>query len=257
MEAGEKKWKTAITGHVNGEPYVRGYNLLEMVEKLRFTKAIYLVLKGELPKENEEKMLNAMLVSCIDHGLGPPSVTAARVVLSGGNPLNAGVAAGVLTLGDSHGGAIENCAKALQTAVKKGKPVTDLSREIVEKARFSRERIPGFGHRIYITDPRTEILLKKAKELGYYGKHTELAVQIEKDLEKALGKKQCLNVDGCIAAIISEMGFDYRLGKGFFIIGRVPGLVAHAFEEMTREKPFRRLEEEEMAYDGPAPRKLP
>lgn len=68
-----------------------------------------------------------------------------------------------------------------------------------------------------------------------------------------------LNVDGGIAAVASEMGFDWRLGKGFFIIGRVPGLVAHVYEELTMEKPFsKRLDEEtETEYIGVPPRELP
>ena len=68
-----------------------------------------------------------------------------------------------------------------------------------------------------------------------------------------------MNVDGAIAAIVSEMGFDWRLGKGFFIIGRTPGLVAHAYEELVMEKPFsKRLDEEkEVEYLGPGPRELP
>ena len=48
---------------------------------------------------------------------------------------------------------------------------------------------------------------------------------LEKALEQKLGKALPINVDGAIAAVISDMGFDWRLGKGFFIISRVPGLL--------------------------------
>jgi citryl-CoA lyase len=47
------------------------------------------------------------------------------------------------------------------------------------------------------------------------------------------------------------------LGKGFFIISRVPGLIAHAYEELTREKPMRKLGNTDFEYDGPKPRKIP
>jgi len=50
-----------------------------------------------------------------------------------------------------------------------------------------------------------------AKELGFYGKHCEFAVALENAIEKIKGKKLVLNVDGAIAAITSDMGFDYRL----------------------------------------------
>jgi len=56
--------------------------------------------------------------------------------------------------------------------------------------------------------------------------------------------------------VISDMGFDWRLGKGFFIISRVPGLLAHAYEEMTRERPMRKLGPMPFEYDGPPDREI-
>jgi hypothetical protein len=52
------------------------------------------------------------------------------------------------------------------------------------------------------------------------------------------------------------MGFDYRLGKGFFIIARSAGLVGQVFEEWMREKPFRRLAANLHEYDGVPEREL-
>lgn len=256
MTTEEKAWKTAITQKKDGKTYIRGYELMELAKKLNFTQAIFLILKGEIPTDKEEKMFNAIFVSTIDHGISPPSIMAARSVASGGTPMSTAVAAGVMTFGEAHGGAIEKCAKLLQETITKSDDIEKQAAKIVEKARFNRERISGFGHRVYTIDPRTVTMLEIAKELGFYGKHVELAKKIESDLERAVGKKLCLNVDGCIAAIISEMGFDWRAGKGFFIIGRTPGLVAHVFEELTTEKPFRRLKDEETEYTGVKPREL-
>ena len=248
----EKNWKSAISGHFEGIPHVRGYKLTEMLQKLSFTQTIFLILKGELPNDKEEAMLNAILVASIDHGVEAPSTTVARITASCGVPLSTAVATGVAAIGDSHGGAIEQAAKVFQEIVDKGKPTA----EIVEKARFKGERIPGFGHKIYETDPRTVALIETAEKNGLKGKYVETALEIEKELEKAVGKKLCLNIDGITAAVISEMGFDWRLGKVFFIIGRIAGLVAHVYEEQTREKPARRISEDDVAYDGPKPRKL-
>ncbi|HEX7456752.1 MAG TPA: citryl-CoA lyase [Candidatus Nanoarchaeia archaeon] len=249
----EKNWKSAITGHFEGVSHVRGYKLTEMLKKLSFTQAIFLVLKGELPNKKEETMLNAILVASIDHGMEAPSTTTARITASCGVPLSTAVANGVAAIGDSHGGAIDKAAKIFQEVVEKDKSGT----EIVEKARFKGERVPGYGHRVYATDPRTVALLEVAEKTGFKGKYIQVALEIEKELEKAVGKKLCLNIDGVTAALISEMGFDWRLGKGFFIIGRIAGLVAHVYEEQTREKPVRRISEEDVEYDGPKPRKLP
>jgi citryl-CoA lyase len=248
-----KNWKSAITGHFDGVPHVRGYKLTDMLQKISFTQGIFLTLKGDMPNKKEEATLNAILVASIDHGVEAPSTTTARITASCGVPLSTAVANGVAAIGDSHGGAIDKAAKIFQEAVEKGKS----PEEIVEKARFKGERIPGFGHRVYDTDPRTVALLEVAEKNGFKGKYVNIALEIEEELEKAVGKKLCLNIDGVTAALISEMGFDWKLGKGFFIIGRIAGLVAHTYEEETREKPVRRISEDEVDYDGPKPRKLP
>ena len=252
----EKKWKTAITQHIEHETYIRGYRLLDLVGNLTFAQAIFLILKGELPTEAESKMMEAMFVSVIDHGIAPPSVIAARSVASGGNSLNVGVAAGVMAFGSAHGGALEDAMKFLQEGVKSDKSVS----EIVSEYLSVKRPIPGFGHRYYKEfDPRTKRLMDLARHYGFYGKHCEFAQQVEEEIFRQKGKRIVLNVDGAIAAVASEMGFDWRLGKGFFIIGRVPGLVAHVFEELTTEKPFsKRLnEKEETEYTGVPPRELP
>ncbi len=245
----DKKWKTSIAGIINGEGHIHGYKVTDLIEKKSFTEAIWLELKGELPTEKEQAMLDSILISTIDNGLGPPSITNARNSASAGNPMQAAVAAGVLGIGDAHGGAIEECARLLQMGLAADK--------LVDKVISSGDRIPGFGHKVYKTeDPRATQIFNKAKELGFYGEHCELVKEVEAKLEQLKGKRIVINVDGAIAAVISDMGFDYRLGKGFFIIGRVVGLVAHVFEEMVREKPFRRIPDEEIEYDGIAPRKL-
>jgi len=91
----EKEWKSGITGHFEGIPHIRGYKLPEMLKKLNFTQAIFLVLKGELPNEKKEAMLNAILVASIDHGVEAPSTTVARITASCGVPLSTAVANGV------------------------------------------------------------------------------------------------------------------------------------------------------------------
>ncbi len=245
----DKKWKTSVAGIINGEGHIHGYKVTDLIENKSFTEAIWLELKGELPTEKERAMLDSILISTIDNGLGPPSITNARNSASAGNPMQAAVAAGVLGIGDAHGGAIEECARLLQMGLAADK--------LVDKVISSGDRIPGFGHKVYKTeDPRATQIFNKAKELGFYGEHCELVKEVEAKLEQLKGKRIVINVDGAIAAVISDMGFDYRLGKGFFIIGRIVGLIAHIFEEMVREKPFRRIPDEEIEYDGVAPRQL-
>jgi citryl-CoA lyase len=250
-------WKTAITQIGKGEIRVRGYDIADMMGKLSFSDAVFLVLKAELPSKAESEMMRGILISSIDHGATPPSVLSTRSVLSGGNPLNAAVAAGVLTIGDVHGGAIERCARILQTWGEKPEKASVVAKELVSEFIYKKRRVPGFGHRLHETDPRTVKLFQMARELNFSGKHMELAQAIEAELADSLGKRLPINVDGAIAAVMSDMGFDWRMGKGLFIISRVAGLVAHAYEEMVRERPMRRLGDWNFDYDGPAARQIP
>ncbi|WP_457638658.1 citryl-CoA lyase [Persephonella sp.] len=250
----KKKWRTAISWHFDGEAYVRGYNLAELIGNLSFTEAIFLVLKGELPTEKERKMLDAVFVSMVEHSIAPPSVIAARAVASGGNSLHVGVGAGILAFGEAHGGALEGAMKFIQENYQKD------PEEVVKKYFEEGRRIPGYGHRYYKEyDPRSKRIMELAEEIGFFGDYCRFAVAVEEAIYKIKGKKLVMNVDGAVAAVVSEMGFDWKLGKGFFIIGRIPGLVAHVYEELTIEKPFsKRLDEEkEVEYLGIQPRKLP
>ncbi len=77
------------------------------------------------------------------------------------------------------------------------------------------------------------------------------AREIESELFHQTGKVLPLNVDGAVAAIMSELGFDWRLGKSFFILGRLPGIIAHIEEESKNETPYRRLDSEDVEYVGP------
>ncbi len=242
-----QKYRTGITTHKDGKVYLRGKNLIDLADKVSFVALIYLALRGELPDEKAEKMLSAMLAISIDHGVEPSSVVAARNIYSAGSPLQAAVAGGILAFGEFHGGAIEAAMENYYEHVDKSAAAT------IDDFKLRDKRIAGFGHKLYKGgDPRTVKLIEIAKEIGFYGKYVKFAQSVAAEFETR-GKDLPLNIDGIIAAILCEMGFDRKVGKGIFIIARVPGLVAHVVEEATREKPVRRLEEDEVEYDGVAP----
>lgn len=226
-------WKTSISS--SGEDAVIRGKPLEDVMEMDFADAIWLLLKGEEPSDEESELFNTILSSSIDHGVGNPSTVSARTVQSGGNEMNTSVAAGILALGDKHGGAIEDAMQILQNN-KKGS-------EIVENRLEAGEKIPGLGHKVYDDeDPRAERIFSKAEELGIASDHVEKM----KDIQEAFADEKVelvINVDGAIAAVMSDLGWEPELGKGFFIIARTPGLVAHVREEME-EDDFRRKDGE-------------
>jgi len=184
-----------------------------------------------------------VLVSFCDHGVTPPSTQSARLMASAGSPVNACIAGGILAFGKNHAGAIEISMKMLQRGIqlKKnfGKSMEEIKDEILTYFSNGNMKVPGFGHRYHKKDPRADKLIKVAKKLDCFNEHSELAMKIEENLYNENGIK--INIDGANSAILSDMGFDWKMGCGIFIIGRVPGLLAHVYEEMASEKPFRKV----------------
>jgi len=69
----EQSWKTAITKIEPNKVAVRGYRIDELMGRISFGEMVYLVLKGELPSPEIGRLMDAMLVSSVDHGATPPS----------------------------------------------------------------------------------------------------------------------------------------------------------------------------------------
>lgn len=252
-------WKSAITDIAPNEIRVRGYRVDELMGRIDFGQAVYLLLRGELPDERVGRLMTAMLVSSIDHGVTPPSVLGARNAASTGAPLNGCVAAGVLSINRHHGGAVEDCARVLREVVSGASEPRGLqssARDVVALYHDRKQRIAGFGHRIHTADPRTARLFELADEAGVCGQHCEACRLIETELERQSGRALPINVDGALAAVMCDLDFETELMNSLFIIARTTGLIAHAHEERTRERPMRRIDQSACQYDGPAPREI-
>src|SRR5437879_3555504 len=113
MTSRDDRWQTALTSIAPDKILVRGYCLDEMMGRLTFAEAVYLLLMGELPTPSIGRMVDAIPVSSIDHGVRAPSTPAARNGATSGAPLKASVAAGVLAFGPRHGGDVESCMRFL------------------------------------------------------------------------------------------------------------------------------------------------
>ena len=238
---------------------MRGYNLSEMAGRYSFGDTVYLLVMGDLPPGREGDLLEAMMVISAVHGIDSPSTHTARAVANCGVPLQTAVAAGVSAIGEHHGGAGEACARLLQEAVAAhpDMPPDELARQIVVQARAEKRRLPGFGHRFHDPDPRAERLFFLADKWQLNGRYTALALAIVAALRDTAGRSLPMNVDGAIAALISDMGMNWRYGKALFILGRTAGLIAHVQEELDTGKPFRFSSKLNAQYVGVEERPLP
>ena len=257
------RWQTALTSIAPNTILIRGYPVDEMMGRLSFADAVYLLLMGELPSPAIGRMLNAVLVSSLDHGVTPPSTLAARNVATSGAPLKDSVAAGILAFGPHHGGDIESCMRFLDTGlslVRNGATMQQSAETLADSCLKDGQTPPGFGHRFHTRDPRAARLFQMALELELEGEHVRMIRAIERVLDARTGehaRQLPVNVDGAIAAISADLGFAYELGNAIFLISRLPGLIAHAHEERTRQTPMRQIDPKDHDYDGSGTRRLP
>jgi citrate synthase len=258
-----ERWQSSLTDIAPNKILIRGYPVDEMMGRLGFAEAVYLLLMGELPTPTIGRMLNAVLVSSLDHGVTPPSTLAARNVATSGAPLKDCVAAGILAFGPHHGGDIESCMRFLDrglTVVRDGRTMQEAATVIVDECVKEGITPPGFGHRFHTRDPRAARLFQMALELELEGEHVRLLRAAEHALEarkEEAGRALPVNVDGAIAAICADLGFAYELGNAIFLISRLPGLIAHAHEERSRQAPMRQIDPKDHDYDGSRERRLP
>jgi citrate synthase len=257
-----EQWRTALTCIEPNKILVRGYPLDEVMGRLTFGETIYLLFMGDVPSPGIGRLMEAMLVSFIDHGATPPSTLAARNIATAGAGLRACVAAGLLGFGKHHGGDIEACMAFLDeglNVVRKGASYREAAERLVARRRETREALPGFGHRFHTRDPRAARLFQMALELEVEAEHIQMIRAVEIVLQDTAGGQRPLpvNIDGAIAAVCGDLGIPPSVADALFLLSRVPGLAAHAEEERVRQTPMRQIDPRDHLYDGPSARRLP
>jgi citrate synthase len=226
-----------------------------LMQGATFTDTIFLLHLSRLPSPGERRLLDALLIGVADHGSGAPSCAAARLAASGNrSSISSAIAAGILAIGDDHGGAGSNCmeliASGLAAAKADGSTPAVAAQRTVEAAVRDKRRLPGLGHRVHTTDPRVKVLFDMARAEGVAGDGILFMEALEAEARTRI-KPLPMNIDGALAAILHDMGFPPPAGRFLFIVGRVAGLTAEVAEEYAREKPMRI--KFKVDYDGAPP----
>ncbi|PUA19550.1 citryl-CoA lyase [Glaciimonas sp. PCH181] len=251
-ESKQKYWRTSIADVTDEGMVIRGYDVLkDLAGKIDFGALVYLLYRGELPKGNESKIINAIFICVAEHGISPSS-TVTRFIQAAGVPIQCSVAAGAMMFGDIHGGAGEEFSRFLQELVSEtnasGRDYDEVAYEFVRK----HKRIDGFGHPHHPSgDPRTKVLFGLAEEYGLAGDHIRMTRALERALVAKTNRPLLANIDAAVGAIISDMGFDWRVARAFIVVPRTAGLFAHAVEEKVREPGWRQISLDQVEYDGP------
>lgn len=201
----------------------------EILGRLDLGAMAFLEITGRLPSRGEARLFNALLVTLVEHGMTPQAMAARLVYLGAPEALQGAVAAGLLGVGSVFGGGAEATARMLQEAAATERDASS----IVAGHLAARQPIPGLGHPLHKpVDPRTPRLFAIAAEEGFAGRHVALLQAIAAEAELRTGRNLPINATGAIGALMTELGFDWRLCRGIAVIGRAVGLVGHIAEEL-------------------------
>lgn len=252
-------WQSAITDTGTGHIRVRGYDVVDLMRGRSFADLLFLLHQSRLPSAGERRLVDAMLIASADHGPASPSALAARVVASGNRRApEAAVAAGLLAIGDVHGGAGEQCLGLLTEGIawahREERTLAEAAAWLVARAVSTGTRLPGLGHRTHDEDPRAAALFALAREHELAADGVTLVQALRDEASRRI-RPLPINVDGALAAVLLDLGFPPSAARFVFLVGRVAGLTAQVAEELHRERPMRIAVS--VAYDGPPARPLP
>jgi len=208
------------------------------------------MLNGEEADELRVRTLDAALVLHAEHGMNA-STFSARVTAATLSDMHSAVVSAIGTLkGAAHGGANTRVMEMLRDIQESGQEPGDWVRSALER----KERVMGFGHRVYkATDPRATVLRELADEIMSGREETRWldlsdAVRAAMTSEmEAKGKKIYPNVDFFSASVYTTLGIDMDLFTPIFAMSRVTGWTAHLFEQYENNRLIRPKAE----YVGP------
>jgi citrate synthase len=218
---------------------VRGHDLTgELMGRVTFTELAFLLVQGRMPAPGETMLLDAVLVSLADHGL-TPTVLAARLTYTGApESLQGAVAAGLLGAGTVFLGVVEDAAVFLAGVVADAQDDAGLEAaagEAVAARLEAGRRVPGLGHPIHrVEDPRTPRMYAIAEEAGVLGPHLRALELVAAAAAERTGRSLPINGAGAAGAALADVGFEPRIVRGFALLARTAGIVAHLAEEMER-----------------------
>jgi citrate synthase len=261
-------WRTSIIDMKPGVIRYSGYAVEDLIGRTGFVQMIWLMTRGELPSAGQGRLLDAALMSAVDHGPQAPSIAIARMATTCGVGLNNAMASAVNVLGDVHGGAGEQAVGMYMDIAARqdaGASLADAVRGGLDAAIAAHGKfVSVFGHRFHPVDPRAAPLLALVDAAARDGIVSGRFADIARGVEDALaarkgGRRIPMNIDGATAVIYAELGFPAPLARGLFCLSRSVGILSHAWEQTGQggrnKGPIPR--EYLWTYDGPAAREVP
>jgi citrate synthase len=259
MTTDRTSWATAVGDVGEGTITVRGYPLEDLIRRLPYSAIVYLTIRGEIPTPAQTRVMDAVLGSIVEHAFYSPTTVAARMIASTTpESVIPGVAGSLLTIGSvtvspQHSAELMTSAIALQE--REGLTAEQAAEATVDAIISDRRRMPGMGHPLHPEgDPRAIALKDVAVANGVWGPSASIFERMTEIFCAKTGRQLPINIDGMLACVMTELGFAPLEMPGVAAISFMPGLIAHAVEEIDSGRKLRVVEG---AYTGPAPRAVP
>ncbi len=233
---------------------IRGRDLVEeLIGRHSFAEVLYFLITGRMPTAEQARVLDACLVTLMEHGWTPTSLIARLALDSSPGQVQIGMAAGLLAVGDVFVGTMEGCGRLLQEGAAR-EDQDAWCRETVAAHRTARKPMPGFGHPFHKPDdPRPPRLFQVAAECRVPGTSIALLKRLGAELDRASGRHLTINATGAIAALLLEIGIPPSIMRGIAVVSRAGGLTGHIVEEQQTHaaREIWRLAEEHIGYEDP------
>ena len=246
--------KTHIARAAADRITVRGHDLVkDLIGQRNFTEMLYFLSLRRFPEPPQVRVLDACLVTLMEHGWTPSSLIARLTVDSVPDEMQVALASGVLVMGNVFAGTTENCARILCGGLES----SDLARychDVVADHRAAKKHLPGFGHPVHKPDdPRAEKLFAVAEAEKLQGRYITVLRSLGAEVDRAFGRHMTINATGAIAALLLEIGFPPEIMRGLSVVARAAGLIGHVVEERETHsaREIWALAEEHIPYEDP------
>ena len=225
--------KTSIAGYDADHVTIRGKDLVDdLMGKVSFTELMLLQLTGNTPTRAQVTILDAVLVTIMEHGLVPSAIVTRLTHYGAPESVQGAIVAGLLGVGDRFAGTASECAQLLEKIVAAAAERATVATELVKDYRARKRPIPGFGHPIHRdVDPRSKRLVDIVKAAGAKGDYVAALETLEQAVATVIGRRIVTNVSAAIAVALCEAGVPSKASRGVVLTARCAGLVGHLQEE--------------------------
>ena len=226
---------TRLCTHTLTSLHYRDADLVEdLMGKKTFTEVMLMQILGRTPRPVDLRITDVVLIVLMEHGLTPSAIATRLLYMSAPENLQGAVSAGLLAVGSSFVGTMENCARLLDRILVAVDPDAE-ALEIARHYKGLKSPVPGFGHHLHKpVDPRAYKLLELGRaEPELAGDKIRALESLSKAVDSVAGRPITLNATGAVAALLGEIGVPTNVMRGFAVISRAAGLVAHIVEEQN------------------------